>query len=84
MSMAMSLKGKNRHYRWESMFERHWFSTAKLCNFPEESMAQIIEQILGGMDHVIEDVGNKLPKGFPDDVSTPIFDGMRQARDRMS
>lgn len=83
ISMAMSLKGKNRHYRWESMFQRHWLSIAKLCNFPEESMAQIIEQILGGMEQVIENVGNKLPKGFPDDISAPIFDGMRRARDRM-
>ncbi|MEJ2471919.1 MAG: type II toxin-antitoxin system HipA family toxin [Desulfuromonadales bacterium] len=83
LAMAMSLKGKNRHYRWEGMFLRHWLSTAKLCNFPEESMAQIIQQILGDMDQVIEEVGSKLPKDFPDDISAPIFDGMKRARDRM-
>lgn len=83
MDMAMSLKGKNRHYRWEEIFHRHWLSTAKLCNFPEEDMTQIIEKILGEVDQVIEDVGNKLPKSFPDDVATPIFDGMKRARDRM-
>ena len=83
MAMAMSLKGKNRHYLWERILRRHWLSTAKLCNFPEEEMTQIIEQILAGMDQVIEDVGNNLPKGFPDDVATPIFDGMKRARDKM-
>ncbi|MEJ2524392.1 MAG: type II toxin-antitoxin system HipA family toxin [Desulfuromonadales bacterium] len=51
--------------------------------YPEESMAQIIQQILGDMDQVIEEVGSKLPKDFPDDISAPIFDGMKRARDRM-
>ena len=83
MAMAMSLRGKNRHYLWEEMFHRHWLSTSKLCNFPEDEMTQIIERILADMDGVIEQVGTNLPEGFPDDVATPIFDGMLRARDRI-
>lgn len=84
MAMAMSLRGKNRHYLWEEMFHRHWLSTAKWCNFPEDEMTQIIKRIMADMDGVIDQVGTHLPEGFPDDVATPIFDGMLRARDRIS
>jgi len=82
-TMAMSLRGKNRQYQWERMFGRHWLSAAKRCNFPSDEMTQIIERIMGEMDRVIEQVSARLPKGFPDDVASPIFDGMKRARERM-
>jgi serine/threonine-protein kinase HipA len=81
--MAMSLRGKNRHYEWERILPRHWLATAKRCNFPEDEMTRIMERVLGDMDQVIESVKNNLPEGFPDDVAAPIFDGMRNARERM-
>jgi serine/threonine-protein kinase HipA len=83
VSMAMSLKGKRRHYLWEEMFHRHWISTAKRCNFPEDEMAQIIERVQAELDRVIAQVEGELPKQFPDDVATPIFEGMKRARERI-
>jgi serine/threonine-protein kinase HipA len=83
MTMAMSLKGKNRHYLWERMCVRHWLSTAKRCHFPEDEMTRIIEKILTDMDRVIKVVSAILPEGFPDEVAIPIFDGMRSARERI-
>ena len=81
MTMAMSLKGNNRNYHWERMFHRHWLSTAKLCNFPAEDMEQIIGRIFKEMDHVIDQVRADLPDGFPDEVASPIFDGMIRAKE---
>ncbi len=81
--MAMSLRGKNRHYDWEQMYPRHWLSTAKLCNFPADEMTLIIDRVLGEMDQVIAQVETNFPEGFPEDIATPIFDGMRNARDRI-
>ncbi len=83
MTMAMSLKDKNRHYKWERMSRRHWLATAKRCNFPEDEMTQIIDKILGEMDRVVKQVGSRLPQGFPDEVATPIFEGMQNSRNRM-
>jgi len=83
MTMAMSLSGRNRQYQWERMFRRHWVATARQCNFPEDEMNQIIDRILGEMEPVIEQVAAELPEDFPVDVATPIFDGMKRARDRM-
>ncbi len=81
--MAMALRGKNRHYNWEQMSLRHWLSTAKLCNFPADEMTRIIDRVLGEMDQVIVQVETNLPEGFPEDIATPIFDGMRKARERI-
>ena len=83
ISMAMSVKGKNRHYRWEEISRRHWLATARACNFPENAMNRIIERVFADVDHVIENVGANLPEGFPEDVAAPVFDGMRRARERM-
>lgn len=83
LNMAMSLRGKNRHYSWERMLHRHWLATAKKCNFPEDEMAGIITKALGEMDQVIEQVESQLPKGFPDDVAAPVFEGMRKAGKRI-
>ncbi len=83
ISMAMSVRGKRRHRKWDGIFERHWLSTAKKCNLPEKEMTQIMDRIIGDMNRVIDDVGSKLPEGFPDKVATPIFNGMKSAKDRM-
>ncbi len=83
MTMAMSLRGRNRHYRWEQMLHRHWLSTATRCNFPEDQMARIIDRSLAAMDRVIAEVGSELPEGFPGEIAQPIFDGMRNARERI-
>jgi serine/threonine-protein kinase HipA len=82
--MAMALDGKNRHYHWERMLYRHWFSTAKKCGFPDEEMAGIIEAMLSEMDGVIDHVSGLLPENFPAEVADPIFVGMRNARDRIT
>lgn len=84
MAMAMSLKGKNRHYLWERMYRRHWLATAKSCNFPEDEMTRIIEKTRDAMEQVIEQVRSQLPKGFPNDVAMSIFAGMRGAQKRIS
>ena len=83
LSMAMSLRGKNRHYRWEQMLYRHWLATAKRCNFPEGEMIEIIARVVVEMDQVISRVESSLPEGFPDDVARPILDGMHNAGDRI-
>lgn len=83
ISMAMAARGKNRHRKWDGIFRRHWLSTAKRCNFPESEMSQIMDRVIGEMDRVIDTVGNNLPEGFPNKVASPIFDGMKSARDRM-
>ncbi len=84
ITMAMSLKGKNRHYHWHRMLYRHWLATARRCNFPEDEMDGIITKVLGEMEKVIGQVESQLPQGFPEYVAAPVFDGMRKAAQQIS
>lgn len=79
MNMAMALRGKNKYYRWDQIMPRHWFDEAKKVDFPEIEMKAIIDQTLSNIDSIIADVTTRLPTGFPDDITNPIFDGMRRS-----
>ncbi len=78
MNMAMALHGNNKHYRWDQIMPRHWFDESKKVDFPESEMQAIIDQILGSIDSVIADVVSRLPTNFPDDIASPIFDGIKK------
>lgn len=82
LKMAMSLKGKNRHYLWSNLQIRHWFSTAAQCQFSETMMQNIIDDVFDNMENVIDHVTDSLPKNFPKQISESIFSGMRQIKNQ--
>lgn len=82
VKMAMAVKGKNRHYKWSQIHVRHWLSTAAAVGLEataEEDILELAEQASG----VAQKVSGLLPRGFPDAVSEPIFDGLLQAAERL-
>jgi len=83
LKMAMAVKGKSSHYQWQKILQRHWLSMAARCRFPVEEMAAVIDVILERMDEVIANVSSQLPESFPRDMGEAVFEGMRDARDRM-
>lgn len=83
LTMAMAVRGKNRHYDWAGILHRHWLGTAQACRFPAEEMEDIIDDLLERMDEVTRTVMDQLPPSFPADIAGPILDGMREARDRL-
>jgi serine/threonine-protein kinase HipA len=83
MTMAMSLRGTNRHYKWEHLFYRHWLATSKSCNFPEREMKNIVDMTVARLEEVVSVVQDRLPSGFPERVAVPVFDGLRLAKDRI-
>ena len=46
-------------------------------------MDMIIDEIMDQVEQVIDQVTGILPPGFPGDVATSIFAGMRKAKDMM-
>lgn len=78
MKMAMSLNGKNKHYGWQEIMPRHWFEESKKVDFPEAEMQAIIDGTLGNVESVITDVSSRLPADFPDDIASPVFEGIRK------
>ena len=83
IKMAMALHGKNTHYKWHEIMPRHWLDESKRAHFPDSEMIAIMEDTTNKLDAVIEKVTSKLPQDFPDDISGPIFKGMKNTSDKV-
>lgn len=82
LKMAMAVKGNNRHYLWNTIQPRHWLETAKQCQFSEDRMQAIMDDVCDNMENVIKQVTDILPPRFPSHISDPVFSGMRRIRGR--
>ena len=83
IKMAMSLKGRSRHYHWSRMLTRHFLSTAKTAGFSPKRATAIMQETAANTDSVIESVSALLPTEFPDKVAGPIFAGLREQAQKL-
>jgi len=83
IKMAMALQGKNTHYNWGNIQRRHFIETAKAVNFPAEKAENILDEMLAKVDAVVEQVAGKLASDFPQNISQPIFSGMRAMKKKL-
>lgn len=59
---------------------RHFKATAARCGWGDTA-EDIVGELLAKMEGAIDTVATQLPQGFPEDVATAVFEGMRaQAR----
>ena len=82
IKMAMALHSKNRHYHLSDIVARHWFSQAARDNFSADEMRTIIEEVTDSLDNIIDSTASTLADDFPDNIATPIFEGMRSMKNR--
>lgn len=82
LKMAMSLKGKNRHYSWDGIQSRHWFAMAEKCQFSAVMMQEIVDEVFDNLESVIHQVTQMLPSNFPAFICDPTFSGMRKIKNR--
>ena len=75
--MAMAVRGKNSHYRWQEIQARHWLETAKRCGFSE--MTAIMEEVIVQTPKVVEQAATRLPRRFPEFIAESILTGTAQA-----
>jgi serine/threonine-protein kinase HipA len=75
--MAMAMRGKNRHYRWQEIQARHWLETAKRCGFSE--MKIVMEEVITQTPKVVERVAARLPRKFPEQIAKTILSGTAAA-----
>ena len=80
--LAMALSGKNRHYHLAGILRRHFSTTAAKCGWGEDA-EDIINELLARVDGAIDTVAGRLPPGFPQDVATAIFNGVREQAQRL-
>ena len=82
VQMAMAVDGKNRHYRWISILERHWAETARRCGMGS-AYESIVDELLAQTPKAVEAVSSNLPNGFPDSVATPILQGLQTSMSQL-
>lgn len=78
VKLSMALLGKNRHYEMDTIFRRHFNSTARQL-WQGENAEPIIQELLDRTPSVIENVRARLPDGFSVHVANTILAGLEQA-----
>jgi serine/threonine-protein kinase HipA len=82
LKLAMALRGTKKHYRIVEIERRHFSETARLCGLGTD-MDGIIDDVVERTPGVIDDVGARLPKGFPARVFDAITEGLRKGAGQM-
>jgi serine/threonine-protein kinase HipA len=80
VSLAMALRGKNAHYRLNSIHTRHWFELAQSLGI--DGVWQRMIDTVERAPAAIASLEKKLPKDFPEAVYAAITKGIdRHAKD---
>ncbi|MDO6840779.1 type II toxin-antitoxin system HipA family toxin [Paraglaciecola chathamensis] len=78
IKMAMSLKGKNTHWKWSDIQPRHFVSTAEYVKYPVDNAKSHYEYFVDNVENAIAQVEGKIPNNFPLYVPEAIFSGLRK------
>lgn len=84
IKMAMALRGKTNHYNWQHAQRSHFIQTAKFSNYSNQKAEDILDEMLEKVEFVIETVSQKLPSHFPQNISGPIFEGLKATKNKFS
>ena len=78
IKMAMSLKGKNTHWKWAEIQPRHFLSTAKSIGYSATQAQLHIYEMFNKIEPAILAVEKRIPKSFPEYIQQSIFAGIRE------
>jgi serine/threonine-protein kinase HipA len=81
--LAMSLRGKSKHYKLKDIQRRHFDDTARKMGLGE-SAEPMIEEMLAAIPRVVSDVASGIPKGFPQRVLDTILNGLVESGKRLA
>jgi len=81
IKMAMALKGKSRHYKWDNILPRHFITTAKSVGYSEKLALAHLDEMFSRTDQVIKAVVREIPANFPEDIVGPILKGLAKKAD---
>jgi serine/threonine-protein kinase HipA len=80
--LAMSLRGKNKHYLLKEIRRRHFNTMAARCGYGPNAES-LIQELVERTPAAIDEVKAKLPAGFPERVATAIFHGLSDSAERL-
>ena len=73
--LAMSV-GKTRHYGVNDIHRRHFLETAERAGLGALNADALIEEVLVEVPRALRRVAAKLPRDFPEKITTSIFNGV--------
>jgi len=76
IKMAMAVYGKNKHYKWNEIVKRHWFSMAEKVKFPKGKMTRLIDELIEKIPIAIDQTLNEIPKEYPSFIYEAITKGV--------
>lgn len=77
MKMSMAV-GDNRHYILHEIRRRHWEQTGRTCGLSSERIHSIIDDLICKVEVLLGD-WIKLPKNYPEWLSSAISEGLRNS-----
>jgi serine/threonine-protein kinase HipA len=80
--LAMSVRGRNKHYLLKNIQRRHFNAMAAQCGVAETA-EPLIRDILAATPAVIASVQKNLPKGFPQQVLDAILQGLMKSAEQL-
>lgn len=80
--LAMSVRGKNKHYLLKDIQRRHFNAIAALCGVGETA-EPLINEVLAATPAVIASVQKDLPPGFPQHVLDAILQGLMKSAQQL-
>ncbi|WP_027796912.1 type II toxin-antitoxin system HipA family toxin [Paraburkholderia acidipaludis] len=83
VSLAMAVRGRNRHYRIDEIAPRHWIAQGQRVGFAAAEIEQMIARVATDAPRVIEAASAQIPADFPEDIAEAIFSGMRRLAARL-
>jgi serine/threonine-protein kinase HipA len=76
--MAMSVRGRSKHYHWSRISRRHWLESAKAWGMADQAPG-ILAELIETTPEVLGKIQAALPGDFPAHVAEPILKGLGRA-----
>ena len=80
--LAMSIRGKNKHYLMKDIQRRHFNETAVRCGVGKTA-EPLINEILAATPEVIASLQTEIPQGFPQHVLDSVLNGLADSARRL-
>lgn len=77
IKMAISVKGKNRHYHWDKINTRHFISTGERCGMRKAKTQHLLQEIKEQTPQVIAAMRALMPPHFPLHIRDAILNGLQ-------
>ncbi|ACC74608.1 HipA domain protein [Paraburkholderia phymatum STM815] len=74
--MAMAVRGSSNHYLMSQIVPRHWLAQGQRAGLSRATVDDLIASVTGATQQVVDTVAAHLPRDFPHDLASAIFEGM--------